>query len=520
MIPGHYNQTRAYPTGGLFLPSFCDPAQAASLVVKIDDLMAAGTMIKDDLATSVSRTSWNGRDIVIKRYNRLGVFRRIENLMKGSRARRSWYWGHFLRDNAGVCSPEPLALIDSPKRFHAGSLYVVTEYVEARNLHHYLRDNSISMADRCLAIRQVKVIIDTLHRHYLVHGDMKHSNILVSGSGLVLTDLDAMRIVRPLSLDAGRRNRDIERFLRGMTGEDIPKELQEYAAEIFGRSLSFTGRTDDYTQMRHDNWKLIIRRGYPPEEAMAVLSADGNVCGDPSKFHPVPSSRGARVFHAITDGAGARRDIYVKRYLCRSILDFAKHLFRASRAARAFEASLMLRRSGFDSPEPLALLEKGYGPFCIANVLVTDAVALVVRPSVYLREYVERPSSARTRDKRLVIRQLGSVIGRMHTRGIFHGDLRLDNVLLQSGDSGWKFYFIDNERTRQFRRIPDRRRLKNLVQLNMTGHGITATDRVRFFTSYAEAAGLSKKQTRRIVSRVIPLTNRRLRIRQEHHAAD
>lgn len=50
------------------------------------------------------------------------------------------------------------------------------------------------------------------------HGDMKHTNILYDGTGVVLTDLDAMRIGRTGWLRRYRCRRDVERYLRDLAG--------------------------------------------------------------------------------------------------------------------------------------------------------------------------------------------------------------------------------------------------------------------------------------------------------------
>jgi predicted unusual protein kinase regulating ubiquinone biosynthesis (AarF/ABC1/UbiB family) len=75
----------------------------------------------------------------------------------------------------------------------------------------------------------------------------------------------------------------------------------------------------------------------------------------------------------------------------------------------------------------------------------------------------------------------------MHALGIFHGDLRWGNILVDnSGSKRIRFAFIDNERTKHFSWLPNRYRLKNLVQLNMVQAGLNVSnaDRMRFFKSY------------------------------------
>jgi len=98
----------------------------------------------------------------------------------------------------------------------------------------------------------------------------------------------------------------------------------------------------------------------------------------------------------------------------------------------------------------------------------------------------------------------------MHAAGIFHGDLRLGNILAKEENNGWHFFLIDNERTRKFRRLPSRLRLKNLVQVNMlNSDGITKTDRMRFFKAYFKENPLMTYKRKRWVERIIEKTDRR-----------
>ena len=41
---------------------------------------------------------------------------------------------------------------------------------------------------------QLEGILGEMDKYHITHGDMKHSNILVTDNGAVLTDLDSMRV--------------------------------------------------------------------------------------------------------------------------------------------------------------------------------------------------------------------------------------------------------------------------------------------------------------------------------------
>jgi len=121
------------------------------------------------------------------------------------------------------------------------------------------------------------------------------------------------------------------------------------------------------------------------------------------------------------------------------------------------------------------------------SFLVTEGLPDAMEIEKYIKKYFSRNDDPKeVLGKRTFISQFGKTIGRMHRSGIFQGDLRERNVLVQEGDPQ-KIYLIDNERTRRYARLPDRKRLKNLVQVNMNRSPvITLTDRLRFFYAYLD----------------------------------
>jgi len=99
----------------------------------------------------------------------------------------------------------------------------------------------------------------------------------------------------------------------------------------------------------------------------------------------------------------------------------------------------------------------------------------------------------------------------MHRQGIFQGDLRERNILVRPGDPS-TIFFLDNERTRRFRRLPPRRRLKNLVQMNMNPSPVlTRTDRLRVFGAYLQQNPELLPERKQWVRRIEEKTRRRLR---------
>ena len=242
-----------------------------------------------------------------------------------------------------------------------------------------------------------------------------------------------------------------------------------------------------FAKVRYGASTLLLRSAFRDEAFERALLG-----GIPelSKHHvltPVKSAVSARVCRFVAPLAGQDRALYFKEYCFRSVWDILKHVARASRAKRAFRASIMLMQQGFHAPEIVAMGETWKNVIAKHSFLLTVEVPGSVNVLFQLSKDPQQMDSAALRRQRELIRTLGATVGRMHREGIVHGDLRLANVLACRCDHRWELYFLDNERTRKFPWLPPHLRLKNLVQVNMLNRGVTRTDRLRFFRAYLTA---------------------------------
>lgn len=210
--------------------------------------------------------------------------------------------------------------------------------------------------------------------------------------------------------------------------------------------------------------------------------------------------------------------VFIKFFHFRRFTD-RFHVVRKTRAGRAWEGSILLEKSGFHTPELIAQGDVIKKLQIQKSFLITEYIT----PSLRVTEYIKTPAETDQfteylTKKRKFLTALGSLIGRLHNAGIFHGDLRSGNILMKQPDNAPLFYFIDNERNRYFSKgIPSRLREKNLVQINMiVTPQLTFSDRLRFFEAYIAENPELKPRAKDWIRRVFIITRRRLR---EKHPA-
>ena len=229
--------------------------------------------------------------------------------------------------------------------------------------------------------------------------------------------------------------------------------------------ITLNKQIDKFTNICVSGWKLKVDDGFP-----AGISGElhdqhvfDNVRGP---FEKITASKFARTYKVSVGFHGRQETLYIKHYLNRSCLDFVKHLFRKGRAQRAFDASLMLQKNSFNATQIVAMGKLGMGPVILKSFLITHEVKDAKAIFELLDEFWD-PSGNDLSQRHELIEALGTTIGKMHSKGISHGDLRMGNVLAKQTDNQWQFFFLDNERTVKYKNIPDRVIIKNLVQINM-----------------------------------------------------
>jgi hypothetical protein len=264
--------------------------------------------------------------------------------------------------------------------------------------------------------------------------------------------------------------------------------------------------TDTFEKIRRGNSTLIINKKFRNKDFENALFADPRKLSNLYKLTPVNSSKFSKVYKFTVNFSNVAQNCFIKESLYRSGWDFIKYIFRSGRAIRDFKAALMLKNYGFNSPQVIALMLFKKVFFTAKSFLVTGAIDNAKPLNCFIIENNQLP------DRRSLTKALGGIIGKMHNLGIFHGDMRMGNILVKKENSSWQVFFLDNERTKKYKRLPGRLRIKNLVQINIITpvDALTKTDRMRFLKYYLLENKELIPRREDLANEVMVKTNRRM----------
>ncbi len=136
----------------------------------------------------------------------------------------------------------------------------------------------------------------------------------------------------------------------------------------------------------------------------------------------------------------------------------------ASRPLRELSICEAARRGHINTTEIIAIIKNGIVGVLYKFQLVTREIT----NSVDLMELLLSPEKNQLdKKKREIINKLAMAVKEMHDAGIYHADLHLKNILVQSdGGEGVNVYIIDLDKSKQYEKISFQRRMKNIMRLD------------------------------------------------------
>ncbi len=179
-------------------------------------------------------------------------------------------------------------------------------------------------------------------------------------------------------------------------------------------------------------------------------------------------------------------------------------LIQGSPARRAWAGARRLQAHGFPIPQPLGVFEKRRAGIVKESWYCSEGLVTQLSLDRYWRQRRGRWS---LRQRRVFLRALAEFLCAFHRAGLYAGDMRDANLLVEeTGAAQWKFYLVDFDRILQTSSLSERRRIRNLVQLERTlGRHADASDRLFFLHCYWGEQLPSRASRRQFIQRLLRL---------------
>jgi tRNA A-37 threonylcarbamoyl transferase component Bud32 len=188
-----------------------------SLQADPDRAIDNSPLLKDGGSSTVALVQLTDGHCVVKRYNIKDRRHAFSRFWRPSRAWHSWKTALRLQC-IGICTPEPLALIEERFGPFRRRAWLITEFCPGTHLLNHLSPDREPSPTEGIAITS---LFNTLHRERISHGDLKATNLLWHNDQLLLIDLDAAKKHRFATTQRRAWEKDRSRFLHNWPSDCI-----------------------------------------------------------------------------------------------------------------------------------------------------------------------------------------------------------------------------------------------------------------------------------------------------------
>ena len=261
----------------------------------------------------------------------------------------------------------------------------------------------------------------------------------------------------------------------------------------------------DFVYQRRGQSSLWVAREYAAvADVVSLMDADRLFRGPNCEV--IKDQRKIKVARIRINLGGAVLVLYLKRYNAFSWRVPLGSLFWKSGAVRALCGAAVLAKAGIAAAKPVAAVESRSWGMVTKSFFVTEEIAGGKTVDAYWRDDLSSLEGlSGYRRRRDFLRALAALFQLLHRRQVYHDDLKDANILVVAGRQNQAdcFFLLDLEGIRQCHRLSERRRVKNLVQLNRTfGSYLRRTDKIRFLKEYLGREFHDRRQKRRWAGKI------------------
>jgi len=267
----------------------------------------------------------------------------------------------------------------------------------------------------------------------------------------------------------------------------------------------------DHIHLRNGSSSLWISRSLDAQSALRLFT-------DPDALFSRPQCKlikdqrkikVGRVPLEMGDGFGR---VYLKRYNAFSWRYRFVSLLVSSAALRSWAGAGILMGADFRTGKPVAAVECRSWGMLTKSFYIAEEIPSGSTVNGHWREKLKDLKGAEGfRQRRIFLGALAALFRSLHAMGIYHNDLKDANIFVCRDENiqEGSFYLLDLEGIRRFRHLGERRRVKNLVQLNRTmGRTLSNTNKIYFLKIYLGRIFSDGTIKREWIRRIIKVSER------------
>jgi serine/threonine protein kinase len=246
------------------------------------------------------------------------------------------------------------------------------------------------------------------------------------------------------------------------------------------------------------------------QKAFIEAMADPDRLFDRPDCQVVKDERKIKVARVKLATGGVTSGVYIKRYNAFSRGYRIASIFRRSRAVRSLLGAMILTRAGVSVGRPLAAVEARRWAMLAKSFFLTEEILCGKTADNYWREELKPlTGSGGFKRRRKFLAALAALFRQLHSRRIYHNDLKDANILVKGNPNGGEsLYLLDLEGVRACCYLSRRRRLKNIVQLNRTlGRFLSKTEKLYLLRQYFSDA-IDEREVRSWIASLLPMSER------------
>lgn len=237
-----------------------------------------------------------------------------------------------------------------------------------------------------------------------------------------------------------------------------------------------------------------VKRGWVSEGFESLFDIDLEELSTSKSCTIIKDQKRIKVYRVEYRGTA----IYIKRYNPYSLWSRLATIIQGSKALKAWQGANLLLEKGFNTAMPLAAIDYRTFGLIGKSFYVTKEIS-DSEISVHYYEDRFHEKKGLLHERRNFIRSMAKLFKELHQKGIYHNDLKDFNILIREDDGVLTPFLLDLEGVYRFKRVPQSKKIKNIVQLNRTiGRLMSKADRLAFILEYSEGKGW-KELTRAVL---------------------